>query len=45
MIGVSAAFALAAILGRRIIGRLSGTLLLATYGGYLAYLLACTPAV
>lgn len=45
MIGVSAAFALAAILGRRIISRLSGTLLLATYGGYLAYLLACTPAV
>ena len=38
MIIVSAAFALAVILGKRIIGRLSGTLLLCGYFGYLVYL-------
>lgn len=40
MIGVSSAFAVAAIAGKRVIGRLSGALLLAVYGGYLIYLLA-----
>ncbi|MDI9434243.1 MAG: calcium/sodium antiporter [Planctomycetota bacterium] len=40
MIGVSIAFAVAAIVGKRVIGRLSGALLLAVYGGYLVYLLA-----
>jgi len=44
MIGVSGGFALAVILGRRVVGRLSGTLLLAAYGGYLVYLLTCTRA-
>ncbi|MBW7990887.1 MAG: calcium/sodium antiporter [Planctomycetes bacterium] len=38
MIIVSAAFALAIILGRNIIGRISGTLLLCGYVGYLVYL-------
>lgn len=38
MIIVSAAFALAVLLGKRIIGRLSGTLLLCGYVGYLVYL-------
>ncbi len=38
MIIVSAAFALAVILGKRIIGRVSGTLLLCGYVGYLVYL-------
>ncbi len=38
MIIVSAAFALAVLLGKRIIGRLSGTLLLCGYFGYLVYL-------
>jgi cation:H+ antiporter len=38
MIIISAAFALAVILGRRIINRLSGTLLLCGYIGYLLYL-------
>ena len=42
MIGVSVAFALAAIVGRRVIGRLSGALLIAIYTGYLVYLLAAT---
>ena len=44
MIGVSGGFALAVIAGRRIVGRLSGVLLLAAYGGYLVYLLAFTQA-
>jgi cation:H+ antiporter len=39
MIIVSAAFALAVILGRHIIGRISGTLLLCGYFAYLVYLL------
>ncbi len=38
MIIVCMAFALAVILGKRIIGRLSGTLLLCGYVGYLVYL-------
>jgi cation:H+ antiporter len=38
MIIVSAAFALAVLVGRRTIGRLSGTLLLCGYVGYLVYL-------
>jgi len=38
MITVSAAFALAVLVGRRTIGRLSGTLLLCGYVGYLVYL-------
>ncbi len=42
MIGVSVAFALAALLGKRVIGRLGGAILLAIYGGYLVYLLAYT---
>lgn len=45
MIGVSLGFTGAAILGRRVIGRAGGGVLLAAYGGYLAYLLAVTPAV
>jgi len=40
MIIVSAAFALAVLLGKRIIGRLSGALLLCGYVGYVIYLLA-----
>jgi len=44
MIGVSIAFAAAAVLGRRVIGRVGGVLLLAVYVAYLAYLLACTQA-
>lgn len=42
VIGVSLGFAAAALLGKRVIGRLSGTLLLAVYVGYLAYQLAFT---
>ncbi|HUU18919.1 MAG TPA: calcium/sodium antiporter [Sedimentisphaerales bacterium] len=38
MIIVSAAFALAVIIGKRTIGRVSGTLLLCGYVGYLVYL-------
>ncbi|MBN1360683.1 MAG: calcium/sodium antiporter [Sedimentisphaerales bacterium] len=44
MIGVSLGFGLAALLGRRVIGRLSGVVLLAVYGGYLVYLLASMPS-
>jgi cation:H+ antiporter len=40
MIIVSAAFALAVIIGKRTIGRISGTLLLCGYIGYVIYLLA-----
>lgn len=42
MIAVSAGFAAAAVIGRRTIGRISGTVLLAVYGGYLVYLLVFT---
>jgi cation:H+ antiporter len=38
MIGISVAFALAVIVGKRIISRLSGMLLLCAYLGYLVYL-------
>ncbi len=38
MIIVSAAFALAVIIGKRTIGRISGILLVCGYGGYLVYL-------
>lgn len=44
MIGVSVGFALAAIVFKRKIGRFGGALLLATYAGYLVYLLAFVPA-
>jgi cation:H+ antiporter len=44
MIGVSLGFAVAAIIGRRVIGRVNGILLLAVYGGYIAYLLVSMPA-
>ena len=45
LIAVSAGFAVAAIVGRRVIGRVCGTLLLLTYVGYLVYLLtAAAPA-
>lgn len=40
MIIVSAAFTAAAIIGRRVIGRVSGVLLLCGYAGYIVYLLA-----
>jgi len=40
MIIVSAAFAIAVIIGRHTIGRISGTLLLCAYVGYVIYLLA-----
>ena len=39
MISVSAAFALAVFLGKHIIGRISGTLLLCGYVGYMVYVL------
>lgn len=44
MIAVSLAFTAALVWGKRVIGRASGLLLLATYGGYLAYLLASKSA-
>jgi len=40
MIAVSGAFAAAAIIGRRTIGRICGTILLCTYLAYIIYLLA-----
>ena len=40
MIVVTAAFAVAAIAGRRVIGRVGGTLLLCGYVGYMVYLFA-----
>jgi cation:H+ antiporter len=42
MVGISLAFTAAVILGKRVVGRLSGLLLLAAYAAYLAYLLAHT---
>ncbi|MBN1510045.1 MAG: calcium/sodium antiporter [Sedimentisphaerales bacterium] len=39
MIGVSLGFAATVILSRRVVGRVGGTVLLATYAGYLGYLL------
>jgi cation:H+ antiporter len=43
MIGVSGGFALAAIAGRKVVGRFSGAVLLAVYASYLIYLLTFTP--
>jgi len=40
MIIVSAGFALAAIISRRVIGRAAGIVLLCAYAGYMVYLLA-----
>jgi len=45
MIAVSAAFASLAIVGRRVIGRLGGTLLLCGYVGYMLYVLVFTAGV
>ena len=45
MIGVSVGFAAAAIVGHRRIDRVSGTVLLAVYAGYMAYLLLSTSPV
>jgi cation:H+ antiporter len=42
MIAVSVGFAAAAVVGKRTIGRIGGTILLAAYAGYLVYLLAFT---
>jgi cation:H+ antiporter len=42
MIGVSAGFAVAIILGRRTIGRMGGTALLTIYAAYMVYLLRST---
>ena len=40
MVLVSAAFALIIIIGRRVIGKAGGTILLCVYIGYIIYLLA-----
>lgn len=45
LIGVGVGFTAAIILGKRTIRRLSGSILLLTYAGYLAYLLRFTAAV
>lgn len=45
MIAVSVVFPILALLGRRRIGRLGGTLLLGSYFGYLVYLLVFTAAI
>lgn len=45
MVGVSSGFALAAFVGRRTIGRISGVALLAVYAAYLVYLLRTTAVV
>jgi len=45
MIAVSAGFGIAAILGRRTIGRVGGTVLLAAYAGYMVFLLSGTGPV
>lgn len=45
MIAVSAGFGMAAILGRRTIGRVGGTVLLAAYAGYMVFLLSGTGPV
>ncbi|UCE99151.1 MAG: calcium/sodium antiporter [Planctomycetota bacterium] len=45
MIVVSVVFAAAALIGRRIIGRVAGTLLLCVYIAYMVYLLAYTRAM
>ncbi len=45
MIAVSAGFGMAAVLGRRTIGRIGGTVLLAAYAGYMVFLLSGTGPV
>ncbi len=45
MIVVSVAFAFVAIIGRRIIGRVAGALLLCGYVGYMVYVLGCTAGI
>lgn len=45
MIAVSAGFAVLAVLGRRVITRLAGTLLLCAYVGFIVYLLVYTAGV
>ncbi len=45
MIVVSVAFAFVAIIGRRIIGRAGGMLLLCGYAGYMVYVLGCTAGI
>ena len=39
MVGVGLAFTAAIVIGKRVVGRLSGLLLLAAYAGYIVYLL------
>ncbi len=45
MIVVSVVFAFVAIIGRRIIGRVAGALLLCGYVGYMVYVLGCTAGI
>ena len=45
MIVVSVVFAFVAIIGRRIIGRAGGVLLLCGYVGYMVYVLGCTAGI
>ena len=45
MIVVSVVFAFVAIIGRRIIGRAGGMLLLCGYAGYMVYVLGCTAGI
>ena len=45
MIVVSVVFAFVAIIGRRIIGRMAGALLLCGYVGYMVYVLGCTAGI
>ncbi|MBN2138646.1 MAG: calcium/sodium antiporter [Sedimentisphaerales bacterium] len=42
MIGVSAAFAILAVAGRKTIGRIAGAVLVAAYVAYIVYLFTCT---
>jgi len=44
MIAVAIGFGVAAVAGKRTVGRFSGVLFIVAYGGYLAYLLAFTPS-
>jgi hypothetical protein len=45
MIVVSVVFAFVAIIGRRIIGRVAGALLLCGYAGYMVYVLGYTAGI
>ena len=45
MVVISAAFAAAALIGRRVIGRVSAALLLCGYAGYMVYLLVYTRGI